>query len=170
MRLKLQRRYWMGSISKVKPSPLLRYWPNAPWPAIWLSNAKRTITSPSKATSNSYEDIAYWYNAAGGDPDHTTLDGPNHGRIENSWHYIIDWNYDEDRSRIAKGYGPENMTRLRRFAVGLIKSKDIRSVAQKMRELTFNTRLVFDYLKMTENSQRRACVQKGSDRAGVCWS
>ena len=36
-------------------------------------------------------------------------------------------------------YGPENMTRLRRFAIGLIKSKDVRSVAQKMRQLTLNT-------------------------------
>jgi predicted transposase YbfD/YdcC len=67
-------------------------------------------------------------------------------------HYMIDWNYDEDRSRIRTGYGPENVTRLRRFAIGVIKSKGVRSVAQKMRELTQNVRLVFDYLKMTENS------------------
>ena len=67
-----------------------------------------------------------------------------HWSIENSCHYIIDWNYDEDRSRIRTGYGPENITRLRRFAVGLIKSKGVRSVAQKMRQLTRNTRLVFD--------------------------
>lgn len=75
-----------------------------------------------------------------------------HWTIENSCHYIIDWNYDEDRSRIRTGYGPENITRLRRFAVGVIKSKKVRSVAQKMRELTRNVRLVFDYLRMTENS------------------
>lgn len=75
-----------------------------------------------------------------------------HWSIENSCHYIIDWNYDEDRSRIRTGYGPENMTRLRRFAIGVIKSKGVRSVAQKMRELTHNVRLVLDYLRMTENS------------------
>jgi predicted transposase YbfD/YdcC len=46
-----------------------------------------------------------------------------HWTIENSCHYIIDWNYDEDRSRIRKGHGPENITRLRRFAIGVIKSK-----------------------------------------------
>ena len=45
------------------------------------------------------------------------------------------------------GQGPDNMTRLRRFAVGVIKSKGVRSVAQKMRELSMNTRMVFDYLK-----------------------
>ena len=75
-----------------------------------------------------------------------------HWTIENSCHYIIDWNYDEDRSRIRTGYGPENITRLRRFAIGVIKSKKVRSVAQKMRELTNNVRLVFDYLRMTTNS------------------
>jgi len=75
-----------------------------------------------------------------------------HWTIENSCHYIIDWNYDEDRSRIRTGHGPENITRLRRFAIGVIKSKGVRSVAQKMRQLTRNSRLVFDYLRMTENS------------------
>jgi predicted transposase YbfD/YdcC len=75
-----------------------------------------------------------------------------HWIIENSCHYILDWNFDEDRSRIRAGYGPENITRLRRFAIGVIKSKGVRSVAQKMRELTGNVRLVFDYLRMTKNS------------------
>lgn len=75
-----------------------------------------------------------------------------HWSIENSCHYILDWNYDEDRCRIRTGHGPENITRLRRFAISLIKSKGVRSVAQKMRELNRNTRLVFDYLRMTINA------------------
>ncbi len=79
-----------------------------------------------------------------------------HWAIENSCHYIIDWNYDEDRSRISKGHGPENMTRLRRFAIGIIKcfSDGKTSVAEKMRQLGRNVRLVFDYLRMTLNSTR----------------
>ena len=68
-----------------------------------------------------------------------------HWAIE-SVHYLIDWNYDEDRSRIQTGLGPENITRLRRFAVGILKSfqKPAQSVAAMMRKLCFNTRLVFD--------------------------
>jgi predicted transposase YbfD/YdcC len=77
-----------------------------------------------------------------------------HWTIENSCHYILDWNYDEDRCRIRTGYGPENITRLRRFAISVIKSKGVKSVAQKMRQLNKNTRLVFDYLRMTANSCR----------------
>jgi len=76
-----------------------------------------------------------------------------HWSIE-SVHYIIDWNYDEDRSRIRTGFGPENITRLRRFAVGVLKSfqKPTQSVPEMMRTLCFRTRLVFDYLRMTQNS------------------
>ena len=78
-----------------------------------------------------------------------------HWSIE-SVHYIIDWNYDEDRSQIRTGFGPENITRLRRFAVGILKSfqKPTESIAEMMRKLVFNTRLVFDYLRMTQNSIR----------------
>lgn len=39
-----------------------------------------------------------------------------HWAIE-SFHYMIDWNFHEDRSRISTGHGPENVTRLRRFAI-----------------------------------------------------
>ena len=81
-----------------------------------------------------------------------------HWSIE-SVHYIIDWNYDEDRSRIRTGFGPENVTRLRRFAVGILKSlqKPSQSVATLMRKLSFRTRLVFDYLRMTKNSAPVTC-------------
>jgi len=34
-------------------------------------------------------------------------------------------------------------------------------VAQKMRELAFNVRLVFDYLKMTINSRTASCASRG---------
>ena len=40
-----------------------------------------------------------------------------HWTIE-ATHHILDWSFDEDRSRIRTGHGPENMTRLRRFAIG----------------------------------------------------
>ena len=82
----------------------------------------------------------------------------DHWCIENSCHYIIDWNFDEDRSRIRTGHGPENISRLRRFAVGIIKSKGVYSVAEKMRELHRNTRLVFDYLRMSKNTCAVGCA------------
>ena len=85
-------------------------------------------------------------------PEKVLQDNRGHWTIENKCHYIVDWNYDEDRGRIRTGNGPENITRLRRFAVSIIKSKPIKTVAQKMRQLNKNTRAVFDYLKMAQNS------------------
>ncbi len=78
----------------------------------------------------------------------------NHWSIE-SLHYIIDWNYDEDRSRIRTGHGPANITRLRRFAIGVLKSfqKPKESIAEMMQRLACRTRQVFDYLRMTANSK-----------------
>jgi predicted transposase YbfD/YdcC len=88
-------------------------------------------------------------------PERVLAVNRGHWSIE-SVHYIIDWNYDEDRSRIRTGFGPENITRLRRFAVGILKSfqKPAQSIAEMMRNLSFRTRLVFDYLRMTQNSTR----------------
>ena len=86
------------------------------------------------------------------DPRRVLETNRGHWVIENSCHYILDWNYDEDRSRIRTGHGPENITRLRRFAISVIKSKRVANVAQKMRKLNKNIRLVFDYLRMTKNS------------------
>jgi predicted transposase YbfD/YdcC len=108
-----------------------------------------------KKSGEQSEDIAYGITSR--DPQQADAQkllaiNRGHWTIENSCHYILDWNYDEDRSRIRTGYGPENISRIRRFAIGVIKSKGVRSVAQKMRELALNTRLVFDYLRMTKNS------------------
>ena len=78
----------------------------------------------------------------------------NHWSVE-SHHYILDWNWHEDRCTIRTHYGPENITRLRRFAIGLIKTISKDSVASTIRKLAGNVRLVFDYLRMTKNSLPR---------------
>jgi len=87
-------------------------------------------------------------------------DNRQHWSIENNCHYILDWNFDEDRCRISKGYGPENITRLRRFAIGLLKSKGVRNVTQKMRQLSFSPRLVFDYLKIPGDNHSYEALQR----------
>jgi len=76
-----------------------------------------------------------------------------HWSVENSCHYIIDKIYDEDRSRIRTGFGPENVSRLRRFAVGLLKSKGVKNVSQAMRKLSFKASLVLDYLGIANDGE-----------------
>jgi len=111
--------------------------------------------SIDKKTGKISEETAYGITSRSkdqADARHILKTNRGHWGIENSCHYIIDWNYDEDRSRIRTGFGPENVTRLRRFAVGLLKSKGVSNVAQKMRQLQRSVRSVFDYLCMTKNS------------------
>ncbi len=76
-----------------------------------------------------------------------------HWQIE-AMHYLLDWNYDEDRCRIRSGFGPENISRLRRFAIGILKSfqKPRQSIASMMRTLCQRPRIVFDYLRLTQNA------------------
>jgi hypothetical protein len=85
-----------------------------------------------------------------------------HWAVE-SFHYTLDWNFNEDRSRIRTGNGPENVTRLRRFAIGVLKGYGSAktSIAEKMRSLNRNTRLLFDYLRMTKNSSRNSELVPG---------
>jgi predicted transposase YbfD/YdcC len=111
--------------------------------------------SIEKKTGKESHDVAYGITSQ--TPEQATAQdllniNRGHWVIESSCHYIIDWNYDEDRSTIRTGHGPANITRLRRFAVGVLKSKGVSNVAQKMRQLSWNVRIVFDYLRMTENS------------------
>jgi predicted transposase YbfD/YdcC len=79
----------------------------------------------------------------------------DHWGIE-AHHYILDWNWDEDRCRLRAGHGPENMTRLRRFAVGLIKANSDDSVAATIDKLARRVRRVCDYFLMTDNTKSRA--------------
>jgi predicted transposase YbfD/YdcC len=79
-----------------------------------------------------------------------------HWTVENGCHYILDWNWDEDRCTIRTEHGPENITALRRFAIGVIRSKSRDTVAATIQRLARNVRLVFDYLRMTDNSRRRS--------------
>jgi predicted transposase YbfD/YdcC len=110
-----------------------------------------------KKTGKRSHEIAYGVTSRSpqqADPKQVLQVNRGHWTIENTCHYVLDWIYDEDRCRIRTGYGPENITRLRRFAIGLIKARGASNVAQKIRELNWNPRLLFDYLRMTKNSCR----------------
>jgi predicted transposase YbfD/YdcC len=118
----------------------------------------------NKKTGKTSQELAYGITSRSpqqADPQRLLEINRGHWTIENCCHYVLDWNFDEDRCRIRTGFGPENMTRLRRFAIGLIQSRGVKNVAQKIRQLNRNIRAVFDYLRMSNNScaARQPCVQ-----------
>lgn len=47
-----------------------------------------------------------------------------HWSIENSLHHVLDVSFGEDDSRIRRGHGAENVSRLRRMALNLLKAAD----------------------------------------------
>jgi len=113
--------------------------------------------SINKKTGKLSQEVIYGVTSVTTDqatPEQILGDNRKHWSVE-SCHYMIDWNYDEDRGQIRSGHGPENITRLRRFAIGLLKSKKPKeTIPEKMKKLMLNRRAVFDYLKMTRNSNR----------------
>jgi len=113
--------------------------------------------SINKKTGKISREAVYGITSASVDqasPEQVLTDNRKHWSVE-CCHYIIDWNYDEDRSLIRTGAGPENVTRLRRFAVSLLKSKKSKAtISEMMKKLLLNKRAVFDYLKMTRNSNQ----------------
>ncbi len=69
-------------------------------------------------------DLAYGItsrSSAQASPQRVLTVNRGHWAIE-SVHDLLDWNDDADRSRSRTGCGPANVTRLRRFAVGILKS------------------------------------------------
>lgn len=47
----------------------------------------------------------------------------SHWGIENNLHWTLDMSFDEDRSRVRKGYGAENVAVLRHIALNLLKQE-----------------------------------------------
>jgi len=110
-----------------------------------------------KKTGKESNEIAYGitsHSSESADAERILKFNRQHWGVE-SHHYILDWNWNEDRCNISKKHGPENITCLRRFATGLIKAIGSDSVASVIRKLARNVRMVFDYLRMTENSKKR---------------
>ena len=109
-----------------------------------------------KKTGKETQEIAYGltsHSPISADAERILKFNREHWGVE-SHHYILDWNWNEDRCTISTGHGPENITCLRRFATGLIKSISKDSVSSITKKLARNVRRVFDYLRMTENSRK----------------
>ncbi|MCY4611724.1 MAG: transposase [Gammaproteobacteria bacterium] len=57
-----------------------------------------------------------------------------HWTIENPWHHVRDWTYDEDRCRVAAGELPQNLASLTNVAIALIRRTGrFRSIAEANR-------------------------------------
>jgi predicted transposase YbfD/YdcC len=71
-----------------------------------------------------------------------------HWSIENQLHWVVDVTFNEDASRIRRGYGAENFTFLRRMAIGILNQENSkkRSLRQKSRLASMNSRYMLQVL------------------------
>ena len=84
---------------------------------------ERTVT----AKTTGKQTVEYAYGITSHSPNTASAErllalNRGHWTVE-ATHHILDCCWDEDRCRIRTGHGPENTTRLRRFAIGVIRSK-----------------------------------------------
>jgi hypothetical protein len=72
-------------------------------------------------------------NAARADPARLAWLVRGHWEIENRLHWVRDVTFDEDRSQVRAGHGPQVMASLRNLAVSLLRLAGHRSIAQGVR-------------------------------------
>ncbi|WP_329538369.1 ISAs1 family transposase (plasmid) [Streptomyces sp. NBC_01450] len=57
--------------------------------------------------------------------------------IENRLHFIRDVTFDEDRSQVRTGYGPENMATLRNLAINKLRENGHTNIAAGLRKMSY---------------------------------
>lgn len=73
-----------------------------------------------------------------------------HWQIENSLHWVLDVTMNEDQARSRKDHGPENLARLRRFALNLVRTNTSKGSARsKLEQAGWNDSFL---LEMTQNA------------------
>jgi predicted transposase YbfD/YdcC len=71
-----------------------------------------------------------------------------HWSIENQLHWVLDVTFREDASRIRTGHAPENVSLLRRLALGILNQEKStkRSIRQKMHKAAMSSNYMLDLL------------------------
>lgn len=70
--------------------------------------------------------------------------------IENKLHYRKDFTFGEDRSTIRAGHGPQNMSTLRNFAIGLLSALGIENVKRCVDNLQHDPSLLLRSMRTAE--------------------
>jgi predicted transposase YbfD/YdcC len=71
-----------------------------------------------------------------------------HWGIENRLHWVLDVVMGEDQSRSRKDHAPENLTRLRRFALNLVRADKSKGSARgKIKQAAWNDKFLLEILK-----------------------
>ena len=97
-----------------------RGWDQALWED--LRTISMVVSERQVAGEESTTDVRYYIGSKPGKAKEYAGYIRGHWGIENSLHWILDMAFDEDRSRIRKDHGQENLALLRRLAVSVLKN------------------------------------------------
>jgi predicted transposase YbfD/YdcC len=134
------RRVWCTSEVEHLGAGLLEQWPGLK--AIAAVERVRQVTGKPASTERHYYILS-----------NDTLTAARVGQIirghwgiENGLHHVLDVSFDEDHSRVRKGHGAENLSRLRRLSANLLKrNADKRSIKGQRKRCGWSE----DYLVQT---------------------
>ena len=89
------------------------------WPGLKAMGMAVRTTERTDGTSSG--DVRYFISSAFLSGQRFAEAVRGHWGIENSLHWVLDVTFDEDRSRTRKRRMADNLSRLRRFAISLLK-------------------------------------------------
>jgi len=113
-RIETRRVYVTDQLDWLKPA---KHWPGLK--SVVCVEAQREVIGQGATTER-----RYYITSLPPDAEKLAQTIRGHWSIENGLHHVLDVSFHEDDSRIRKGHGPENVSRLRRMALNLLKAAD----------------------------------------------
>jgi Transposase DDE domain len=94
--------------------------------------------------------------AAHADPQDLQEFTRGHWCIENRCHWVRDVTFDEDRSRVRTGSGPQVMASLRNLAISVLRLSGAKNIAAATRSCSYDNTLPFRLLRFRVPAARAA--------------
>jgi predicted transposase YbfD/YdcC len=110
------RRVWLTTEVKHLGADLLALWPSVKA----VAAVERVREVIGKETKVSTERHYYILSDGRCNAQRAGAIIRGHWSIENGLHHVLDVSFNEDQSRVRKGHGPENLSRLRRLTANLL--------------------------------------------------
>jgi predicted transposase YbfD/YdcC len=137
------RRVWLTSEVRHLGSELLALWPSIK-AIVAVERVREVLGKESKVSTERHYYIL-------SDPRCTAERAGaiirGHWSIENSLHHVLDVSFNEDQSRVRKGHGPENLSRLRRLTANLLqRNRSKRSIRGQRKTCGWSEQYLFQTL------------------------